>query len=103
MIVIFWQNLNTRMVPLTYSNILLKLWLIINSANETFSRSSIQRETRSSIEPANRLSADSVITDLFYPFVMGLPIVNTSQYQLVYVLTCSTFNGSYLLIPSNII
>ena len=51
-------------------------------------------------KPAHRLSTDSVITHLVYPFVVGLPIVNTSQYQLVYAFKCSILNGSYLLITS---
>ena len=39
-----------------------------------------------SAKPNHRLSADSVFTDVYNSFIMGLPVVNTSpdrQYQLV--------------------
>ena len=52
---------------------------------------------RFSAKPAHRLSADSVFTHLCNPFLMSLPIVNTSQYQLAYALIYLTFNGFHLV------
>ena len=52
---------------------------------------------RFSAKPAHRLSADSVFTHLCNPFLMSLPIVNTSQYQLAYALTYLTFNSFHLV------
>ena len=51
---------------------------------------------RLSAKPTHRLSTDSVFTHLYYSFVMGLPVVNTSpggQYQLVCTIKYSTSNG----------
>ena len=63
-------------------------WLIINSAQmKKFPYH------RFSAKPAHRLSTDSVFTHQCNPFVMSLPIVNTSKYQLVYTLTNLTFDG----------
>ena len=58
------------------------------SANEKISLSSIQRETCSSIE--RRFSVHSPMQSFCYELLL-LPIVNTSQYQLVYALAVYLF------------
>ena len=66
--------------------------LIINSA-----QTKIFPCHRFSAKPAHRLSADSVFTHLCNPFVMSLPIVNTSQYQLVYALLQMSKDAIFIL------
>ena len=73
----------TRVNPLIFV-IYTKFWLIIISAQKKNFPG-----PRFRAKHAHRLSSDSVFTHLCYPFIMRLPTVNTSQYQLAY----STFNG----------